>query len=602
MRKFLITIIDIGPYRLFRRIIYEIQCFFDENCPPKLLKYIYKLDLKDTKFIGKELDSKLKNINQENEFKSIKFKFLNNSRCFSSQINWDSRDIERLWNFNLHYFDWVRRNLDIALKGEESFQDLKFIKVLIYQWISRNKYGKKDGWHSYTTSLRIRNWILILRIFPDLNETQIIKSLYQQIIWLYKHPEDYLGGNHWLDNLITLCIGALNFDNKIFEEIFRESINRLEKELDSQILADGGHEERSASYHILILDHLIELGCAIYEFKGNVPSWLYKKINLMKDWILSIRLYDGSFPRFNDSPNDICDDLDEVLNFANDFLNKKFSFSKGIRGLLIKSVFGSKISNYKLKDIKNEKLTILLNTGWDILRLGNGWELIFKSGKSCPPHLPPHAHSDLLSFDLYYRGLPIFFEAGTSTYRNNAIRKFERSGAAHNCFQVAEFTSDQNKDLINWLESVEVWNSFRAGRKGKIIYRNSGLYDDGTIWIEASHDAFDKLKLNYKRRIEINVLRNDFLKLKIIEKLNCNRPINWRQNWHFSPFLNDDFIDNIYYQLTLNNEFKQKFSKTSCSLELGKLLERKTLYIIGICKKGSHYLSQELILNPSKLL
>ena len=36
--------------------------------------------------------------------------------------------------------------------------------------------------------------------------------------------------------------------------LYKKSIFHLEKELSNQILNDGGHEERSAAYHLLILD------------------------------------------------------------------------------------------------------------------------------------------------------------------------------------------------------------------------------------------------------------------------------------------------------------------------------------------------------------
>ena len=57
----------------------------------------------------------------------------------------------------------------------------------------------------------------------------------------------------------------------------------LRQELSTQVLADGGHEERSASYHLLILARLVELGCI--EFRnGQRPSWLISSIESMATW------------------------------------------------------------------------------------------------------------------------------------------------------------------------------------------------------------------------------------------------------------------------------------------------------------------------------
>ena len=94
-----------------------------------------------------------------------------------------------------------------------------------------------------------------------------VNSLWIQICWLYKHPENFIGGNHWLENLITLTIGSLQFKNYYSDEIYIYSIKNLQKELNSQILKDGGHEERSAAYHILILDRLVEMAFVIQDIK-----------------------------------------------------------------------------------------------------------------------------------------------------------------------------------------------------------------------------------------------------------------------------------------------------------------------------------------------
>ena len=115
------------------------------------------------------------------------------------------------------------------------------------------------------------------------------------------------------------------------------------------------------------------------------------------------------------------------------------------------------------------KVTKLKDTGWTILRPDANWELIFKCGKSCPKHLPAHAHSDQLSFDLFYRGNAIFAEAGTSKYGNNEIRSFERQYKAHNVIQFSK------KNKLSWIEPVQVWSNFRAGKKAEGINQQSGI-------------------------------------------------------------------------------------------------------------------------------
>ena len=155
-----------------------------------------------------------------------------------------------------------------------------------------------------TLSLRIRNWIWLFRCFKSLKNQLRINSLWEQILWLHAHKESCHGGNHFLENLITLIIGSLQFKSKRATQIYNESKNLLRKELDIQILEDGGHQERSTSYHISILERLIELGLMIEIFRGERPYWLIHSIFKMKNWLEIIIIQEKAFPIFNDSSSE----------------------------------------------------------------------------------------------------------------------------------------------------------------------------------------------------------------------------------------------------------------------------------------------------------
>ena len=240
-----------------------------------------------------ELSShKLNNLEKKNSKNknSIKFNFLNNTEEIIFPINWNNKKWIRLWKFNLHYFDWARNAIDISLQNNSLEKEIFLLEYLIDQWIEGNPLGFGDGWHSYTLSLRIRNWIFIFRIFPKILTESRIQSLWVQICWLYKHPEVCHGGNHWIENLCALIIGSLQFENSYANQIYFKSINLLRKALKDQILDDGGHEERSAAYHILILDRLVEVGWSIQNVKEDRPLWLNKYIEKMTNWIILIEL------------------------------------------------------------------------------------------------------------------------------------------------------------------------------------------------------------------------------------------------------------------------------------------------------------------------
>ena len=75
--------------------------------------------------------------------------------------------------------------------------------------------------------------------------------------WLEAHPEHCHGGNHWLENLTALAWG-LQFAGLMLRRCI-VVLCAFSRRNPHQVLADGGHEERSASYHLLMLIDLLSL-------------------------------------------------------------------------------------------------------------------------------------------------------------------------------------------------------------------------------------------------------------------------------------------------------------------------------------------------------
>ena len=76
-----------------------------------------------------------------------------------------------------------------------------------------------------------------------------------------------------------------------------------------------------------------------------------------------------------------------------------------------------------------------------------------------------------MNVELYKNGEPIIIEAGTSIYGNNLQRHYERSGAAHNIFQLAPYKKAIN-GKIKWVEPIQIWGNFRAARKARILQKD----------------------------------------------------------------------------------------------------------------------------------
>ena len=127
-----------------------------------------------------------------------------------------------------------------------------------------------------------------------------------------------------------------------------------------------------------------------------------RAITSMAQWLISVQLETGILPRFNDSAADSSPSSTEVLDFAISFLNQE-NRCKGLRMHLLVASFRNTCTVSALPSVINKTsspVTDLPSTGWTFLRPNNGWEVVFKCGTPCPPHLPAHVHSDQLSFEL----------------------------------------------------------------------------------------------------------------------------------------------------------------------------------------------------------
>lgn len=562
MIRLLRTLVDIGPRRLQRRLRYELRQRFDRRLPPS-----WALAFAGAAAATPPWRPVPRALADIAPFPSppavgspiaITFHFLNDKRCLSWPILWNDPSWPRLWQFNLHYFDWARQWLEEFLNTGSWPAEAVSLEPLIDHWIEANPAGRGDGWHSYTLSLRTRNWIFLFSNCPALATLSRLQSLWRQLCWLQAHPEYCHGGNHWLENLIALAIGGLQFDGPQATAMYRRALDLLEAELASQLLADGGHEERSASYHLLMLERLVELGSVLQASSAHRPAWLVHAIELMSAWAEAVRLEAGGLPRFNDSDG-----------------AKRFK---------------------ETSPIARDLITDLSSTGWTLIRPGNGWELLFKCGIAGPKHLPGHAHSDLLSFDLFHHGVPVLAEAGTSVYGSGPDRLYERSGAAHNVLQLGSITGSQ----INWIEPVDVWGGFRAGRKANPLDRACGQNSSGSFWVSGSHDGFKRFAASHRRHIELSVESAGLLLLTLRDQLSCRRPMAWRQWWHLGPDLQVDVLHPLIQQVDQLGPVDVSWQNTWYSTGFGQRCPRLSLCFSGQFSPGEHELVKQLSLRPGQ--
>jgi uncharacterized heparinase superfamily protein len=360
---------------------------------------------------------------------------------------WDRSDVERLWRYNLHYFD--------DLNAEHAAQRAPWHRALVERWIAENPPPVGTAWEPYPVSLRIVNWIKWY-LGGEPARAPWLHSLAVQARWLRRRLEWHLLGNHLFANAKALVFAGLYFDGNEADDWIAAGQRILARQLPEQILADGGHFERSTMYHALALEDLLDLLNLIAargDGEGRLRALsedLHRRAGAMLHWLRCMSHPDGELSLFNDAAAGIAPARAELEAYA------------ARLGVVA-------------AEPPAQGLTDLPASGY--VRAARGPAVAFLDlAPLGPDYLVGHGHADTLAFELSLHGRRMIVNGGTSCYGLSAQRLRERGTAWHSTVQV------DNAD------SSEVWSGFRVGRRARVLMRR---IDGWTV--AGTHDGWRAL-------------------------------------------------------------------------------------------------------------
>jgi uncharacterized heparinase superfamily protein len=381
-------------------------------------------------------------------------RFLNVTRRLQAPGDWDAPDVPKLWRYNLHYFD--------DLTAQDAPGRIAWHRALVTKWIAENPPGVGTGWEPYPTSLRIVNWIKWALASEARGETALdargLDSLAAQTRWLRARLEIHILANHLWANAKALAFAGLFFDGPEAEGWLRKADAMLRREIPEQILADGGHFERSTMYQATIIEDVLDLINVTSAFPipagSHVADGCRAIAARMLRWLRVMTHPDGKRSFFNDAAFGIAAEHDSLASYAN--------------GL------GLRVDTAPLAPLE-----VLEASGY--ARLENARAAVICDVAAIgPDYLPGHAHADTLSFELSIDGVRTLVNGGTSTYERGPDRERQRGTAAHNTV------------VVDGQDSSEVWDSFRVARRARPIDVTWGR-DAGACWLRGAHDGYRRL-------------------------------------------------------------------------------------------------------------
>lgn len=377
------------------------------------------------------------------------FVFLNRRERLGLPGGWNDASLPKLWLYNLHYFD------DLCADAGEAHAAL--CERLIGRWIADNPPAGGNGWEPYTLSLRIVNWIKFALGGRALSSEARL-SLAMQVRALEHRIERHILGNHLFANGKALTFAGLYFSGAEGARWLRKGLEILDQELGEQVLADGGHFERSPMYHAIILEDVLDLLNLCAAFPGEVddrrPRWV-ETANRMRRWLAAMRHPDGDISFFNDCALGVVPEPAATEAYA------------------------ARLGLEPLPSL--EEVIDLRESGYVCVRRG-GLTLLFDAAPIGPDYQPGHAHADTLSLELSAGARRVLVNGGVSTYAEGPARARERATASHNTVEI----EGQN--------SSEVWAAFRVARRARVRTRTISRAADGAIVLAASHDGYQRLR------------------------------------------------------------------------------------------------------------
>lgn len=346
-------------------------------------------------------------------------RLLERSAVFAGPPDWDHAFHGPLWQFHLHYHEWVR---SAALAPEERL-------ALLLDWVGRHRRGV--GWGPAPTSLRAFQWAKLLldeRALPRdaAQEATLVRSLADQLATLARAREYDLGANHYLFNLLALVLGGVLIEGAESERWLGFEA-ALRREIVEQVDRDGAHYERSPMYHALVLEALLDLlnvgSAAGARLGAATRDALRDAASRMRGALALWTHPDGEIALFGDSA---------------------FGVAAGPSAL-------SRYAETLGVPARGPRSAGLLAEAGFVRREAGPFVLIASVAGPQPAYQPGHAHCDALAFELSAFGERVVTDTGVCEYVPGRLRDVSRATRSHATLEVEA------------REQAELWAAHRVG-------------------------------------------------------------------------------------------------------------------------------------------
>src|SRR6516162_8047160 len=200
------------------------------------------------------------------------------------------------WAAVLMGFGWLRH-----LRAADSAISRANARALVDEWIALQGAWHPIAWRPDVLSRRIISWLsqstLILQDADARFYRRFLRSLVRQVRYLRHTAGDALRGVARLQAVIALSYASLCVAGEARH--INSTTDRLKREIEQQILPDGGHASRNPGAIIKILLELLPLRQAFASRNVAPPQAVLNAIDRMMPMLRFFRHSEGTFAHFN---------------------------------------------------------------------------------------------------------------------------------------------------------------------------------------------------------------------------------------------------------------------------------------------------------------
>jgi uncharacterized heparinase superfamily protein len=407
------------------------------------------------------------------------------------QPEWFSEQLSGPALRSLHAFGYLD---DLAEAGGEAAQDRA--RALIASWLDNERVWHPVASDPEIAGRRIAAWLSHARFIVQGNDDKLGPRILASLTRQLRHLARTMGrGREGVARLYAIrgaVYGSLcGLDD---ERRAATAYKLLRRELRRQILADGGHIERSPLAQLQALAALVDLRDMALDADQAVPGDLAATISRMATMMRFLRQGDGALPLFNGADERSAAVIDAVL------------IRSGVKG--------------KAADSAPQ-------TGFQRLAAGRALVLM-DVGAPPPAGFDLDAHAGTLSFEMSWGQERVIVNCGARPSRDPAWQMAQRATAAHSTLVV----DDTN--------ASEILPSGGIGRRPEHV-ECTREEDGGNVWVTGTHDGYRPLGLVHQRRL---YLSSDGEDLRGEDTLTGTHTGSFAVRFHLHPEIQVSVIQN----------------------------------------------------------